>query len=396
VAFLVPEGVPAAVAAAAVAEGAVLGRYSLGRYRSNDNGAAVVPVERLSLLSGDAAPVDLEAMASRALIVGGAANLARELCDTPARELTPSAFADRVLEETAGLEAVRCEIVEGDGLREEQLTGLLAVGAASSNPPRLVHIRYEGAPGDPEHVALVGKGITFDSGGLDLKPNDWMQLMKADMGGAAAVLAAIVAAARLELPLNVVGLLALAENMPGAGALRPSDVLRHRGGRTSEVVSPDAEGRLVLADALVMAGEQRPDAIVEVSTLTGGTALGADLWGVIARDTALADDLVAAGARAREPGWALPLWRRYLPYLDSRIADVANMGTPVPFASPAITGALFLDGFVPDGISWAHVDVGATVTHTVRTESAWPAGATGSPTRALVSWLAARAGVDTE
>jgi leucyl aminopeptidase len=287
----------------------------------------------------------------------------------------------------AGAEA---HVWSTDELREGRFAGLLEVGKAGDEPPALVELVHRGAdPGAPT-VALVGKGITFDSGGYDIKPIGEMARMKCDMAGAAAVLGAIEVAARLALPINILGLLAIAENVLGGNALRPGDVIVHRNGITSEVTNPDAEGRLVLADALAYAAEQRPAAIVEVSTLVG-PPLGSDLWGLVASDDALAERLLEAGRAVSDPGWRLPLWRRYRRHISSPIADQRNSTQSLDYPIAVISSALFLDRFVPREIPWAHIDIGATAAREGGTASpAWPVGATGSPMRALVAWLAGR------
>ncbi|HJP65159.1 MAG TPA: hypothetical protein VKA30_02515, partial [Actinomycetota bacterium] len=253
----------------------------------------------------------------------------------------------------------------------------------SANEPRLIELTYKGA-GSDRPVAVTGKGITFDSGGLSIKPADGMETMKDDMGGAAAALATMRAIGELKPKINVIAAIPSAENMPGGSAIRPGDVLRHYGGKTSEVLNTDAEGRLVLADALAYLSEQNPTAIIDTATLTGAAmiALGSDLWAVMGSDDELIGDLLDAGRAEGEPGWQLPLWTEYRRKIESSVADVKNIGDRW---GGAITAALFLKEFVGD-VPWAHLDVAATAFVSGR-ERDWPRGATGSPARTLIRYI---------
>ncbi len=246
-------------------------------------------------------------------------------------------------------------MLDEKALKKGGYGGILGVGAGSTSPPRLVHLSYR-APSASTTVALVGKGITFDSGGLSLKPPAAMEEMKMDMGGAAAVLATCVAVAELGLDVNVEGWLPLAENMPSGTAIRPSDVLTMHSGTTVEVNNTDAEGRLVLADAISRAAQDGPDLVLDVATLTGAAlvALGSRTAGVMSNDDELRAQVLRAAADAGEPSWGMPLPADLRKGLDSEVADLVNTG---PREGGMLTAGLFLQEFVPDGLRWAHLDI---------------------------------------
>ncbi|MFP5309513.1 MAG: leucyl aminopeptidase [Actinomycetes bacterium] len=372
------EGADADAVAQALAEGIVLGAYRFGRYKREGAPHALDRVEV-------AADADVAGALQVGATTAGAACLARDLVNTPPGDKRPSMLAARAEEELAGTD-VTVRILDGDALREGGYGGLLGVCAGSSEDPRLVELTW--APADAtRHVCLVGKGITFDSGGLSLKPPASMETMKMDMGGAATVLATVKATAALGLPVRVTGLMALAENMPSGTATRPGDVLTIRGGGTVEVLNTDAEGRLVLADALVHAGEldPRPDVIVDMATLTGAVlvGLGERIGAVMSDEDDLVDALVAAGAAAGEPLWRLPLAAQYRRKLDSDVADIKNVGGK---NAGTITAGLFLQHFAPDDIPWAHLDI-AGMAWSDDEDGYLRKGGTGAPVRALLAWL---------
>lgn len=384
-----PEAAPAhPTAVEAAAEGLLLGLRQFDRYRS---GAGHATPTGLTVVDGRLDGDEVVAAAvRRATTVAIATNWARDLVDTPAADLGPEELA-RELAAAAAADGIACRVWPVDELREGGFGGLIAVGEGSTRPPCLVELRYRGVRNGTAPVVLIGKGITYDAGGLDMKQLPQLLGMKRDMAGAAAVAAAVRAASALQLPVDVVGLLPLAENMPDGAALRPGDVVRHADGTTSEVVAPDAEGRLVLADILVHARTFDPSVIIDVATLTGGGGLGPDLWAVIGNDRPLVDGLVAAGAACGDHGWELPHWRRYRRFLVSDIADRRNQGGPFRYGFDTLLGALFLEDFC-GATPWAHLDISAAASRDATTASdAWPVGATGSPTRALVAWLAGRA-----
>jgi leucyl aminopeptidase len=376
------DGVDATAGAQAVAEGVLLGSYRFGTYRTE------APVQRLETATLHATSDDdaVREGVRVATVTAASAALARDLVNTPPQHKRPPALADRVAEELEGT-GVEVRILDEEALAEGGYGGILGVGQGSSEPPRLVELTY--APeGATKHVALVGKGITFDTGGISLKPSSAMETMKMDMAGAATVAAVVKAAAALELPVKVTGLLALAENMPSGTATRVSDVLTMKGGTTVEVINTDAEGRLVLGDALVHASELEPDAIVDVATLTGAAvvALGERIGVLMASDDGLADDLLTASTTAGEPFWRLPLATdEYGERLEGNIADLKNSGTR---AAGTIFAGLFLHRFVGDGLPWAHLDI-AGVAWTEEAGGYLSKGATGVPVRTLVEWLRA-------
>lgn len=340
------------------------------------------PVGRVVLAATDAG---LQPVLERAIAVGGAGWRARALATVPSNLKNPAWLAEqaRLVADHAGLQV---RVWDEKQLAQEGFGGLLAVGRASATPPRLVRLDYtpsRGARRAPT-VVLVGKGITFDSGGLSIKPGEAMATMKRDMTGAAVVLATMAALAEVGCPVKVVGLLACAENAVSGDALRPGDVIRHYGGRTSEVTNTDAEGRLVMADALAYAVEQvKPAAILDIATLTGAmkVALGQRTGGFFANDEALAASIAAAGDAAGEPLWRLPLFAGYEDKLKSPIADADNAaGGP-----GAITAALFLQHFV-GGLPWAHLDI-ASAGDSPSDTFEWTAGPSGFGARALLGWL---------
>ncbi|WP_242901075.1 leucyl aminopeptidase [Actinomadura terrae] len=365
-----------AEAPAAFVEGALLAGYQF------KIGAAPpkAPLGTLAVLTDAGAEIERGTARARATA------LARDLTNTPAAESDPSWLAAQAegLAAGAGL-TVRVrgekELVEGG------FGGLLAVGAGSARPPRLIELSYV-PDGTPErHVVLVGKGITFDSGGLSLKPNDNMKTMKTDMAGGGTVIAVMSALRDLGVRARVTGLVAAAENMPSGSSMRPGDVIAHFGGKTSEVLNTDAEGRLVLADALAYAdAELDPDVVVDVATLTGAAkvALGLRTGALFTADDALAAALTASGEAAGEPLWRLPLVEDYRAAIDSDVADINNIGRG-GYGAGAITAALFLREFVGDRV-WAHLDVAGPGRSTSE-DAEITRGATGYGARLLLEWL---------
>ncbi|WBU38487.1 leucyl aminopeptidase [Homoserinibacter sp. YIM 151385] len=374
---------------AAVLEGAAVGAYAFTAYRS-------ATLERTKLPAGEITvhgPGE-DAAIRRAEAAATAVHTVRDLVATPASDLYPESFASRVVELAEGL-PVEIEVLDEAALEAGGYGGLLGVGQGSARGPRLVVVRY--APAEAtEHIALVGKGITFDTGGLSLKPAASMVGMKYDMTGAASVLGVVLAAARLGLPTRVTAWLCLAENMPSGTATRPNDVLRIRGGRTVEVLNTDAEGRLVLADGIVAASEEHPDAIVDVATLTGAAKLAMGERVVpIMGDAALAQDIVEAGAAAGEPMWRMPLPPELRRILDSDLADIANAKPGSPAGGMLVAGH-FLQTFVgtQEGsdarIPWAHLDIAGAANNGGRGWGSTPRGSTGVAVRSLLEWLERR------
>ena len=367
-------------ALAAAAEGSLLGAYAFTTYRTNGNRKA--PLARLSLAT-DAA--DADEVLRTAAAVSEAVRTARDLVNTPPNDLYPETFAARARElaEAAGLEV---EVLDDAALAEGGFGGVLGVGQGSSRKPRLVRLRWAGGPAPRAKVALVGKGITFDTGGISIKPAANMDHMTSDMSGAAAVIATTVLAATLELPVAVTATVPMAENMPSDTAYRPGDVLRMYGGRTVEVLNTDAEGRLILADAIVRAGEDSPDYLIETSTLTGAqmVALGMRTMGIMGED-AFRDRVAALARECGEDGWAMPLPEHIRADLDSRVADLANV-TGQRWGGMLVAGT-FLREFVPDGLAWAHLDIAGPSFHTGSPYGYTTKGGTGVPVRTLVAVL---------
>ena len=273
--------------------------------------------------------------------------------------------------------------------RDLGMTALLAVARGSSVEPRVVVIEHAGADPDSDPIVIVGKGVTFDTGGISLKPATSMDEMKSDMSGAAATLGTMRAVAELDLPTRVVGVVPMAENMPGGDSYRPGDLIRAYGGTTIEVINTDAEGRLILADALAYACERfQPRCIVDLATLTGAcvVALGEDVAGLMDNDPDLAAELLAAGERVGEPVWRMPMFPHYAKMIDSKVADIKNSGARW---AGAITAAKFLERFVDD-TPWAHLDIAGPAYRTKATPYV-PRGGAGFGVRLLVSWLRSRA-----
>ncbi|MFP5347265.1 MAG: leucyl aminopeptidase [Actinomycetes bacterium] len=350
--------------ATAVAEGALLGAYSYRPYKKRTTSAKNAPVETLQLVTDKAKDRTLKAAVDRAHVVAEAVAATRDLVNCPPLDLFPAEFADTATDQAKGL-PVKVTVLDEKALAKGGYGGLIGVGQGSSRPPRLVKLAYS-PRGAKKHVALVGKGITFDSGGISIKPAAGMETMKSDMAGAAAVLETVLAAARLELPVRVTGYLCLAENMPSGTAQRPSDVITIYGGRTVEVLNTDAEGRLVLADGIVAASEENPDAIVDVATLTGAqvVALGKRVSAVMGED-GLREHVRRAAEAAGEQFWPMPLPEELRKPLDSTVADIANIGDRM---GGMLSAGLFLKEFVgkrggasaaddAEQIPWAHLDI---------------------------------------
>ncbi len=374
----------------AITEATLLAAYRFDKYKANANGSDAgkrSSLERLELVAGDGA--DRDAL-GRALAAGRvratATNLARDLANEPANNLHPEdlAAAARALVD----KGVTVTVKDERELAAEGFGGIVGVGQGAANPPRLIQLRYEpeGARG---LVVLVGKGITFDSGGLSLKTPDGMATMKTDMSGAAAVLGVMSALQDLGVEVAVTGYLASAENMPSGSATRPGDVLKMKNGKTVEVLNTDAEGRLVMADALALGATSQPDALVDVATLTGAcmVALGKRYAGLMSNDDALAAEVLEAAGAAGERAWRLPLPQEYRKDLDSEVADLKNVGDRY---GGALTAALFLQEFV-DGRPWVHLDI-AGPARGDSDDGYIGKGPTGAAVRTLLSWLERRSG----
>jgi leucyl aminopeptidase len=369
-----------APAVSALAEGALLGAYFYDEYRSNHQ-----PTKRLTaitIVSDQARDKAVKAALTRAQVVARAVNLTRSWVNASPSDLYPSVFADQAKAE-AKRAKVQVEVLDKKALANAGYGGIIGVGQGSQRPPRLVRLSYRPS-GAKRHLALIGKGITFDAGGLSLKPNDGMVTMKCDMAGAGAVLAATCAIAELGLPIAVTTYAAMAENMPSGTAQRPSDVLTMYGGKTVEVLNTDAEGRLVMADAIVRAGEDNPDLIVDVATLTGAcmVALGSRVFGIMSDDDELSRQLADVAKAAGEEAWPLPIPEGTRERLDSKVADLANVATQR--LGGALVAASFLHEFVGDGTPWAHLDIAGPSFNEGGPWGYTPSGGTGSAVRTLI------------
>ena len=361
-------------AGGAVVEGFLLGSYRYTRFKSDPK---PIKTERIILMGGNKRDIE------RGTVVAEAASLARDLQNEPPNSLTPDALA-RKAAEVADVNGLDCKIWDEKEIAKRRFGGLLAVARGAINPPRFIELGYSPKKAT-RHVCLVGKGVTFDSGGLSLKPASSMETMKSDMTGAAAVIATMGALKRLEAPVRVTGLIPTTENLPGGDSTKPGDVITHYNGKTTEVTNTDAEGRLILADALAYASEQDPDVIVDVATLTGGimVALGTRMSGLFANDDDLCAELMAASDVTGEALWRMPIADEFKKDLDSDVADIKNSG---PRWGSAIIGAIFLKQHVKEGIPWAHLDIAGT-DWADKPHELGPKGATGVMTRTLIAWL---------
>jgi leucyl aminopeptidase len=364
----------------AVAIGALLGAYTFERYQNPDPDRRP-PVGQFTLVSETAKDKASKLELNRASVLAEAVGWARDQVNMPPSHLHPAEFADAAAKLAAEVGA-DIDVLEEKALRKGGFGGIVGVGQGSANPPRLVRISHT-HPKAKRSLALVGKGITFDSGGLSLKPASSMDWMKSDMGGAAAVIATVAAVARLGLPVNVTAWAPMAENMPSGTAIRPSDVLTIYGGRTVEVLNTDAEGRLILADALVRAAEDEPDVLVDVATLTGAQliALGTRTAGIMANDDALRAQVHAAATTAGELMWPMPVPDELRKTLDSEVADIANIGDR---NGGMLVAAAFLRDFVDDKQRWAHLDIAGPAWNAGEPYGYTPKGGTGAAVRTLV------------
>ena len=369
--------------AQAAAEGLGLGGYSFVRFKSKNEHK---PLSKVTIVGAPKADAKAGRDAVRlADVVVDAVSWARDLVNTPAGSLPPAELAKEA-QKMAKAEGLTCRVLTDSELKKRGFGGIIGVGQGSVNPPRLIELSYRGGKGAP--IALTGKGVAFDSGGLSIKDAKNMETMKIDMGGAASILATMKAIARLKPKINVVAAIPSAENMPSGSAQKPGDVVRHYGGKTSEVLNTDAEGRLILADALALLAEKKPACIVDTATLTGACmiALGTDIAGAMGNDESLVDELVRAGTATGDWIWPLPLHPEYRRLIDSNVADIKNIGDRW---GGAITAAWFLAEFVGD-IPWVHLDI-AGPAFSEKGNDLGPKGATGVPVRALVRFVLDRA-----
>ena len=388
IAWALPEssapGATPATLAAGLVEGTILASFRFDRFRSRDPDDPPPPsVERL-VISAPGTGKDLNGAITRARVAAEAANRARELQALPANVVTPTYLADRAREIADAYESVEVEVLGRDEISERGMGGLVAVSAGSAQEPQLICLRYAGATG--ETIGLVGKAVTFDTGGISIKPSAKMEEMKMDMSGGAAVLETIAAIAELEVPASVVACVPAAENMPSGTATRPGDIITQLNGKTVEVDNTDAEGRLILADALTHSvRELGAERLVDIATLTGGVviALGSTYAGLLANDEEWADRVLAAGQRTGELAWRLPLHPEYKDLTRGRDADLTN--SSAKRKASTIYAAEFLEEFT-EGVPWAHLDIAGTAWDVGRAYVG--NGPTGFGVRLFVSLLA--------
>ncbi|MGC5165018.1 leucyl aminopeptidase [Rhodococcus sp. DT1] len=369
----------------AAAEGFALGSYTFTEFRSAKSAPKddARPATRIELLVPSVRDRAAKAVLARATAIAEAVATAREFVNTPPSHLYPAEFAERAkaLGEAAGL---KVEVLDEKALEKQGYGGIVGVGKGSSRPPRLVRLSYSAKKRKAPKIALVGKGITFDTGGISIKPAAGMEAMTSDMAGAAAVVATVVLAAKLGVAADVVATVPMAENMPSSTAQRPGDVLTQYGGTTVEVINTDAEGRLVLADAIVRACEDGPDYLIDTATLTGAqmVALGNRTPGVMGTEE-FRDRVAALSQEVGENGWPMPLPEELRRDLDSRVADLANV-TPHRWGGMLAAG-LFLKEFVADGVQWAHIDVAGPAFNTGGPFGYVGKGGTGVPVRTMIT-----------
>lgn len=371
----------------AIAEGAALGAYQYASLHS-DTAGKKAPVAKVTIFTSLAKDPALAAVLERAAVLAQAVNATRTLVNEPPSRLFPATFADAAKDLAKGL-PVKVTVMDEKRLAKDGYGGIVGVGQGSSRPPRLVKLEYKSEKAVAD-LALVGKGITFDSGGISIKPGAGMITMKCDMAGAAAVLNTVLAVAKLGLSVNVTGWLCIAENMPSGTAIRPSDVLTMFGGKTVEVLNTDAEGRLVMADGLVAASQEFPDVIIDVATLTGAqvVALGHRTAGVMG-DEGVTAALKAAADRAGELIWPMPLPEELRPSLDSPVADMANIGERM---GGMMVAAVFLQEFIGKDkagqtIPWAHLDIAGPAFNESAPYGYTPKQGTGMAVRTLVTYI---------
>lgn len=373
-------GLDAEACAQAVAEGSLLGNYRFLRHKAPDDDRS--EISRVTLIERDSDKAKaMEAAAARGVAMAEATNLARDMANEPSNHLTPTDIAARAAE-VAKADGLEIEVLERDDMEKKGMGSFLSVAKGSAQPPKMIRLSYKGRAGDGYDLALVGKGITFDTGGISIKPAANMEAMKADMTGAASVIAAIGAIARLKPKTNVVAIAPCTENMPGGNATKPGDVVKAMNGRTIEVINTDAEGRLVLADGLCWAKELGAANIVDVATLTGAvtTALGDVAYGLMTNNDAFCSKVEAAAVAAGEKTWRLPMWKEYDEFIKSDVADCKNTGTR---GAGTIVGAKFLEPFVGD-IPWVHMDIAGV--DMMSADKGWASkGASGYSVRTMIN-----------
>lgn len=342
-------------------EGLYYGAYSFENYKTNKKKNKELNIE---IIGGDAKKIN-NAIKETSFIMKGV-SFTRDLQNEPAQNMTPDIFAKIIASSFKGMNKVKVKTLNEKEIQAKKMGGLWAVGKGAQNPPRLCIMEYENHPASRKEVpviALVGKGITFDSGGISIKNAEGMGEMKADMSGAAVAAGAILAAAEMELPVKIIGVLPLAENMPSGASFKPGDIITTAGGKTVEIINTDAEGRLILADALHFASKMKPDIIIDLATLTGAcvVALGEIAAGLFTGNDDLGGNLYNIGIKTNEKVWRMPMWEEYGSDIKSEIADIKNLGIRW---GGACSAAKFLENFVDENIHWAHIDIaGPAIAH---------------------------------
>jgi len=376
----------------AVAEGAALGAYVFSEFRATSKDEHKAPLKTITVFSDLASDAAAKARIARAKIIADYTFLVRDLINTPPSHLTPESFTKKLtaaFKTAGGAQAgLKITILDEKQLKSQGFGGIIGVGQGSANPPRLLHISYTPKGAAKKRFAFVGKGITFDTGGLNLKPGLGMEAMKSDMSGAAAVCAATLAIAALKLPIAIEAWAPLAENMPSDTATRPSDIITIYGGKTIEVLNPDAEGRLVLADGLVkaQASKFKLDGIIDVATLTGAQviALGTRTSAVMTNNEDFRHAFLAASAKSGEQFWPMPLPQELRASLDSPVADMANIGDK---NGGMLVAGLFLREFINPELPWLHLDIAGPAFNTGKAHGYTPVGGTGIALRSLITLI---------
>jgi leucyl aminopeptidase len=380
-----PDDADAPAVLRAILEGALLGGYKFKGFKTTSQPVRREPVAALQVHVPDAADPAALAEVTRAAVVCRSVRLSRDWVNLPPNELRPPQFADAVVAAAEGT-GLQVEVLDFDQLKAGGYGGIVAVGQGSEAPPRLVKLSYrpEGVA-EPTRVALVGKGITFDTGGLSIKPFAGMWEMKSDMAGAAAVAAAMLAVAALKPAVAVTGYLAMAENMPSGSAYRPGDVITMFNGKRVEVFNTDAEGRMVLGDAMARACADGTDYLFETSTLTGGqvVSLGKRIAGLMG-SPAGTELIRAAGDAVGEPAWPMPMPDDVRKGMESDIADICQTNSSLDRAGHMLQGGIFLREFVAEGVQWAHLDIAGPAYHAGEATGYWTKGGTGVPVRTLL------------
>lgn len=368
--------------AQAIVEGALLGLYQYTPYKTVGR-EEFKDMDEFSVIADSKDYSLVESSVKKAKIIADAVYFTRDMISAPSNEMTPSIMAQKA-QEVAKRKNVTCTVLDRKKMQELGMNALLAVASGSHEEPKFIILEYSGGRKNAAPVVLVGKGLTFDSGGISLKPADKMEEMKTDMSGGAAVMGAIMAVAEMQIPLNVVALIPASENLPGGAAFKPGDILKSYFGRTIEILSTDAEGRLLLADALAYASEFKPEAVVDVATLTGAcvVALGDDVIGMLGTDDKLKKEINNAAQSTGELVWELPLWEMYHEMIKSDIADYKNAGNR---SAGTITAAAFLSKFIGD-YPWVHLDI-AGPAWADKDKAYIPKGASGVAMRLLVEFL---------